>query len=87
MAKAFEVRFEQTAQTATEGRFTIPKAIIDLLGVTESHDLIVEVSSHKGTKSKITSIKSGTEIYGCFSGHFEPGELLTVRVTRLDPPG
>lgn len=84
MIKIFEVRFEQSAQNATAGRFTVPKAVTEILEIDGSNQILVEVTSHKGTLSKSTRLRSGNEIYGDFDGHFEPGELLTIRVTRFD---
>jgi hypothetical protein len=83
MTKIFEVRFEQYAQKATAGRFTVPKAVTDILEIDGSSELLVEVTSHKGTLSKVTRLRSGNEIYGDFDNHFDLGELLTVRVTRF----
>jgi len=83
MARVFEIRFEHNAQSATPGRFTVPKAVVDLLGVDASSDLLIEVTSHKGSMSKTTRLRSGSEIYGDFDGHFNPGELLSIRITSL----
>lgn len=83
MAKVFEVRFEQVAQKATAGRFSVPKSVVEVLGVDASSKLFVEVTSHKGAKSSLCQLKSGAEIYGDFDGHFEPGEAITVRVTKI----
>lgn len=83
MSKVFEVRFEQQAQSATPGRFSIPKPVVDILEITSQTDLFVEVTSHRGVVNRQCRLKSGAEIYGDFDGHFEPGELITVRVIRL----
>ena len=83
MAKVFEVRFEQFAQKGTPGRFSVPQRVVDLLEATEESKLMVEVNSHKGSRSVVTSLKSGNEVYGEFDGHFDLGELICVRVTRI----
>ena len=83
MSRIFEVRFEHAAQSATAGRFTIPKVVVEALNIDASDEILVEVVSHKGALTKITRLRSGNEIYGDFDGHFELGELLTVRVTKL----
>lgn len=83
MSRVFEVRFEQNAQTATPGRFSVPKQVVNILGVDNSSQLIVEVTSHRGAKSSLCKLKSGAEIYGDFDGHFEPGEAITVRITKI----
>ena len=84
MARIIEVCFEQSAQSATPDRFSVPKAVAELLGLKAESSLRIEVTSHKGSKSKITRLRSGLEIYNDFEGHFDLGELLTIRVTRLD---
>ena len=84
MARILEVRFEQAAQSATRDRFSVPKAVVEILGIDQTSDLLIEVVSHKGSSSKVTRLRSGFEIYRDFEGHFEPGELLTIRVARLN---
>lgn len=87
MANIFEVRFEKSAQAATPGRFSVPQDVVDILKIQNGAKVFVEVTSHKGAASSITSLKSGNEIYGDFDGHFEPGELIYVRVTRIGASG
>ncbi len=83
MPNVFEVRFEQIAQNATPGRFSVPKEVVDVLKVNSKSTLVVEVTSHKGSRSAVTKLKSGNEIYGDFEGHFDPNELICVRVTKI----
>lgn len=83
MPNVFEVRFEQVAQPATPGRFSVPKSVAEILGVGNGSTVFVEVTSHRGVMHKQCQLKSGTEIYGEFEGHFDPGEQIVVRVTRV----
>lgn len=83
MPNVFEVRFEQVAQPATPGRFSIPKSVAEILGVGNGSTVFVEVTSHRGVMLKQRKLKSGTEIYGDFDGHFDLGEQIVVRITRI----
>lgn len=82
-ANIFEVRFETEAQKATRGRFSIPKSVVEILGIRESSQLIVEITSTKGVHSIITTMKSGSEVYGGLEEYFDPGEYIVVKVTRI----
>ena len=79
----FEVRFEQIAQKATAGRFSVPKSVVGVLGINARSPLLVEISSRNGVRYVETSLKSGNEIYGELDAAFDKGELISIRITKL----
>ncbi len=80
--KVLSAEFEIEAQSWRDGQFSIPTEIIDLMGVSKADDLILEITSSKGTRIIRGKIKSGNEIYGNLFDHISSGELLRVRVIK-----
>jgi|SRR5690606_962130 len=85
MANIFSVEYEINAQNWRDGQFSIPKKVADILSLQPGSNVIVEITSSKGTKSFIMTIKSGLELYG-LSDHVESQELVRVRVTHAPTP-
>ncbi|PMM04197.1 hypothetical protein BCT63_01695 [Vibrio kanaloae] len=80
MTRILSVEFETTSQNWREGQFSIPSDVANLLSLSNEKKIVLDITSSKGTKSFITEIKSGLEIYPLqqFVGK---NELIRVRVS------
>ena len=82
--KIVAITFEIHAQNWIDDRFSVPKTVFDALGATEEDPYVLTVTSSKGTKTFVRSLKSGKEVYGRLKGHIPRGDLLTVHIALLD---
>ena len=82
-SRVFSVKYEINAQNWRDGQFSIPVDVANILALQDEDQLSLEVCSHKGVKTFITTMKSGKEIYG-LSEHVDAGELVVVSVTKID---
>ena len=82
MQQIFAVEYEINAQNWRDGQFSIPARIAEILGLSPNDKALIEVTSQKGTKHFIITVKSGLEVYG-LGDHVVAGELVRVRVTRV----
>ena len=81
MINIYSIEYEINAQSWRDGQFSVPKKVADTLNIKPNDKALIEVSSNKGTKSFIVTIKSGLEVYG-LKEHIESGELLRVKVSH-----
>ena len=81
MTKFFSVEYEINAQNWRNGQFSLQKKIAKILELEPSDKALIEVTSHKGTRSFIVNVKSGLEIYG-LEDYVNSGELIRVKVSR-----
>ncbi|STR01016.1 Uncharacterised protein [Kingella potus] len=81
-----EIKFVTNVQNKQKS-ITVIKPIREILGMLEdidSHNLVIEVASAKGSKAVVTQTTSGGETkVSDFSDHIECGELVTVTIRKL----
>lgn len=81
MHKIFSVEYEIDAQSWTDGQFSIPTKVAEILDLSNNSTVLIEITSQRGTKNYISQIKSGLEVYG-LKEHISAGEYIRVRVTN-----
>jgi hypothetical protein len=78
--KIISITFEATAQNHKNGRFSVPKAICDIMELEHEDGVVVEI---KGQKIK-SKLGSGSEIYGKeIVDLVKAGETIYVTISRL----
>ncbi len=81
MVNIFSVEYEIGAQNWRDGQFSLPRKIAEILELKSSDKALIEVTSHKGTKSFVVNIKSGLEVYG-LKNHVDSGEFIRVKISK-----
>ena len=72
------VIYEIDAQ-GTDGRFTVPKSVCDILGLAHQDRVHLEISTPEVTFRAVKTLSSGTEIYGPdIAKYVRAGERLRV---------
>ena len=83
------VQVKFVTQVQNSGKiFTIPRKVQEILDIlkyeVDNYDFIIEVASSKGTKTAATRTTSGGETKQAdFSDHIEPGETITVTISKV----
>ena len=83
-ATIISVTFETDAQRSSEGRFSIPESVCNILGVQSGDSVALVIESSAGIRAVTKTLVSGKEIYGDqVADVVKAGER--IRVTALCP--
>lgn len=82
-ANIISVTFEINAQRHTDGQFTVPKNVCDLMGLKGGDKVSLVIISPQGSDVFESKLSSGTEIYGPDIAEIvKAGDLIQVTVSR-----